>query len=378
MIDVAFYLPRLGGGGAEMHAVRLAAGLMNQGVRPTYVVGRGPGSYDAYLPDAVETVVLPTGRINSSQLRLVRSVRPLARFLTERRPAVLAPVLVRPAFVALQAASRAAHRPAVVPLIQNTLRRPMGAPGLYERIEDVLVRRWLPRSDRVVALSHGVAKDIAVAVPALDGRVDVIHNVGVPLPDQLTVLETVTPITGRLRYIACGRLVEQKGYSFLLDAFAEVIKTLDAELHILGDGPLRAELEAKVASLGIAGRVTFLGFRKNPFAHMKAADVFVLSSLWEGFGNVIVEAMAMGRPVVVTDCNHGPAEIITHEENGLLVPPRDANALAAAMLRVGRDEALRTRLAEAGARRAQAFDANSIAKSYADVFKRVAAERAAR
>ena len=104
---------------------------------------------------------------------------------------------------------------------------------------------------------------------------------------------------------------------------------------------------------------------------MRAADVFVLSSLWEGFGNVIVEAMAMGTPVISTDCPHGPNEIITNGVNGLLVPPGDAAALAWAMLRLAEDASLRARLAQAGQLRAQHFSADRIVGEFEDVLRKL-------
>jgi glycosyltransferase involved in cell wall biosynthesis len=123
--------------------------------------------------------------------------------------------------------------------------------------------------------------------------------------------------------------------------------------------------------------VRFMGFQANPYPFMRAADLFVLSSRWEGFGNVIVEAMAVGTPVVATDCNHGPREIIRHGESGLLAPPGDDAALATAMLRVLRDPALAARLAAGGAERARSFAAPAIAERYGELFHEVLAARAA-
>jgi len=372
--DVFFFLPQLGGGGAEMNAVRLASGFMKHGVRPVYVVTRGPGSYAEHLPKDVEVIVLDTGRIKSSTLRLVRSIAPLARLIAARRPDIVVPVLSVSALAALAAVQWSQHKPKVVLSIQNTLEPPKsGVPNLYGRAEAVLIRRMFPQADRVVALSHGVAGDVARAVPALRNQIDVVHNVGLPLASQTAAPEPDMPVRSkqRIRFLACGRLVEQKGYPFLFEAFARVVREKDTELHILGEGPLRSSLDALAQRLGIADRVTYLGFRRNPFVHMQAADVFVLSSLWEGFGNVIVESMAMGTPVISTDCPHGPDEIITDGVNGLLVPPGDAAALARAMLLLADDAGLRGRLAQAGQIRAQDFSAEGIAGEFAAVLRKL-------
>jgi glycosyltransferase involved in cell wall biosynthesis len=257
--------------------------------------------------------------------------------------------------------------------IQNTLnQRNRGAVALLDRVERGLVRRIFPQADHVIALSKGVAEDVAAAVPALSGRIDVVHNIGLPLPAQIAVSEPdlTAPTQGRIRYIACGRLAEQKGYPLLFEAFARVVQKQDAELHILGQGPLQARLEALSEKLGVVERIHFLGFRANPFLHMQAADVFILTSLWEGFGNVIVEAMAMGTPVISTQCPHGPDEIITNGENGILVPSADVEALTEAMLRLARDQGLRKRIAKAGKERAQDFSAERIAAEFAAVLRK--------
>lgn len=374
-VSVMFFLPVLGSGGAEMNAVRLAVGLVAENVRPIYAVARGPGPYAEHLPGGVDEIVLPTGVNTSSTARMMRSVRPLARLIDEIRPDCLCPVMVTPALVALAACRLAHHRPAVVLSIQNTLELPVGTGWHpYEAVENFLARRTFPGVDAIIALSRGVGRHIEEYIPRVAGKVEVIHNVGVPLDSQVARPEPEgVPAKQRaVRYLACGRLTQQKGYPYLLEAFAQVVPRVDAELHILGDGPLRSELEVLANRLGIADRITFLGFRKNPFLHMQAADVFVLSSLWEGFANVIVEAMSMGTAVIAADCPYGPSEIITHERNGLLVPPASAQRLGEAMIRLGHDEKLRSAIAAAGRLRSVDFSARQIAARYAATFHRLA------
>jgi len=131
--------------------------------------------------------------------------------------------------------------------------------------------------------------------------------------------------------LAVGRLHKQKGYRHLLMAFARIVKQRSAHLVILGEGDERNELQKLADTLGIASRVHFLGYRSNALAYMRQAAVFVLSSHAEGFGNVIVEALACGTPVISTDCPHGPREILADGRYGTLVPVGDVDALADAM-----------------------------------------------
>jgi glycosyltransferase involved in cell wall biosynthesis len=372
--EVMFFLPHLGGGGAEMNAVRVASALRQFGFRASFAVTRGPGRFEQFLDPDTPVITLRTGSIHSSTLRLVRAIRPLRKLIEERRPAIVCPVMEVPSIAALLATRRIANPPKVILSIQNSLIAKFATwPGILPKIHFALLKKIYPSADHVVALSSGVAREVEQFVPPLRGRISVIHNAGLPAGTAAAGVTAADarPAPGGKLIVACGRLVDQKGYPFLLRAVADVARTDEVFLSILGEGPLRQSLTELAESLGIADRVQFLGFRDEPLPYMRAADVFVLSSLWEGFGNVIVEAMAVGTAVVATDCEHGPAEVITNEVNGLLVPPADERALADALRRVLRDDELRGRLAAEGLRRGSDFSPDHVARQYAEVFTNV-------
>ena len=367
--DVMFFLPQLGGGGAEMNAVRLAPGLRAAGVRPIYVVGRGPGSYAHLLPSDVEVIVLDTGRINSSTLRVFRARPALAALIDARRPDVLCPSMPGPSLAAFAALRLSSYRPAVVPSLENSLSVSHGGSWRpRERLELWLMCRSFTAADGIIVKSHGVAQEVSDLMPSLADRVAVVPNVAIPLPDQTAAARAEPrPAPGPdVTILACGRLTRQKDYPTLLRAFAQLRGAGAIRLDVLGEGELRGELEATARALGVAERVRFLGFRDDPYRHMRRADIFVLSSRWEGFGMVLVEAMAMGAPVVATDCPHGPAEIVEDGRTGLLVPPGRPDALAGALQRFIDDPALRARLAAAGEVRARDFGSDAVGAAFAE------------
>jgi len=208
----------------------------------------------------------------------------------------------------------------------------------------------------------------------VQGRTTVIYNAGVESEVIEKARERVPAdeMPDAPLIVACGRLKALKGFSSLIDALAEVRKFIPAHLWIIGDGEQRSFLEKKIRRRGLEGCVRLLGFQQNPFKYMAAADLFVLSSRFEGFGNVIIEAMACGAPVVATDCPFGPGEIIKDGKNGILVAPDSTGALAEGMLRVLTDKELKKRLASGGATRSLDFDAKVITRAYEELFLHVA------
>jgi len=360
-----------------MSLLRLMNHLDRDAFCPSVSVGRGGGAYESDLAEDVELHVLCESKVWSSTVHQLRSIMPLRRLIQRETPDVAVSVMDRANVALMLAVQGLSEAPRTVLSVQNNPRVKYDG----EKVPPInrgiffLMSRLYPYADRIVTISSGIEEELTSMIPSLQGGTKVIHNAAVDdalcRKSQLPLGDAPETASGEKVVVACGRLCEQKGFSFLLKAFARLCRNLPVQLWILGEGDKRKELERQARNLGIRKQLWMPGFVDNPYKYMAAADVFVLSSLWEGFGNVVAEAMACGTPVVTTDCPHGPGEIAQGGESGLLVPPADAEALADALQRMLTDDALRERYRTAGRERAEDFRADRIASEYGSLIQRV-------
>ncbi len=234
-------------------------------------------------------------------------------------------------------------------------------------------RLLFPAAAHVVAVSRGVAENAAQAAGVAEERLSVVYNPAVTPP----ALRRAEEAPGHPWFgdggppvvLGVGRLVAQKDFPTLIEAFRRVQAERPCRLAILGEGPMRPALENRVRALGLERRVSLPGWVENPYALMARAALFVLSSRHEGFGLVLVEALACGCPAVSTDCEAGPAEIL--EDPSLLAPVGDPEALAGVMLRA------LARPADKAALRAKAarFSMERAVAGYEGVVERVFIDR---
>jgi glycosyltransferase involved in cell wall biosynthesis len=233
-----------------------------------------------------------------------------------------------------------------------------------------LIKRLYPKATQISAISYGV-KESLLSFGICDSKIKVIYN---PQPiKKIRKLATEAPAVelcpDRKSIITVGRLVDEKDHVTLIRAFEKVRKRIKSRLYIIGDGPNREKLESLAESLDVADDVIFLGWQSNPFAILKQAELFILSSHFEGFGNVIVEAMVCGLPIVSTDCPSGPSEILKDGKAGLLVPVKDSDSLANAITKLLTDQQAYEEYSRKSLNRVNDFDVSLIAKEYLDFMK---------
>lgn len=240
--------------------------------------------------------------------------------------------------------------------------------GLGNKVMKTLIKLLYPKADRIISISEGVKQSLVqLGVPAKNNFA--IHN-----PQDLEDIIEKSRKSPKIKtnkdiftIITIGRLVDQKDHKTLLRAHKIIRETLNVQLVIMGEGPLENELKEYTAELGLADSVSWLGWQDNPLESMAKADLFVLSSKYEGFGNVVIEAMACGLPVVSTDCPSGPGEILMNSEYGILVPVGDSEGIACAAIKLLQDTKLYNSMREKGFKRAGDFDVRTIAQRYLDV-----------
>lgn len=237
-------------------------------------------------------------------------------------------------------------------------------------------------ADRIVSCSHGAAESFAQLFGIPPSRIQTILN-GVPIDRVLAagtqpLSDEHREIFERPTVVTVGRLDPQKGQKYLLDAHSMLLKEgFEHNLVLVGEGPLLDELREQARLLRIEDSVFFVGFQPNPQPFIKNATVFVLPSVFEGFGLVLVEALACGTPVVATDCPSGPAEVLGGGEFGILVKPEDARALADGIRQVLTDGSKRTQLATKGPARGRIFDEKIKFREWQQMLIVLAAERIA-
>lgn len=326
---VLFLLPSLTGGGAERVFTTLLRHLDRTRFEPHLALLQATGAYMQDIPEDVPIHDLKVSRVRYAlpkTVRLIWRLRPQT-ILATMGHLNIALICAKPFF---PADTKLLVREAVIP---SALFR--------EENKNITIWGWLyrhvyKRADKIVCLSDSMVADL-------------VENFAIPREKLVRIYNPVD--TGKIRelaqtginpfngagphLVAAGRICRQKGFDLLINAMPAILQRFpQAQLMILGEGPLEAELREQARNLGLQERVLFLGFQANPWLYLKHADAFILPSRYEGLPNVLLEALALGTRVVVSDCPGGIREIRDSVGNMAVVPPEDPSALAEAIISV--------------------------------------------
>jgi glycosyltransferase involved in cell wall biosynthesis len=369
-ITLAFFLPSLEAGGAERNVVNIVNNLNRKKYDISLVLAEAKGDF---LSEIAKDVPIT----NLNVLGNLKLFFRLINYFRNQKIGIFISAFPRINIICLIAKIFSGKNIKIVitehsvfsllPVIAKTAGRRFFARFFLPS----LVKIIYPKADAVICVSSGIADDF-LKIIYFPEKIKVIYN---PIINdkiyKLAEEDIIHPWFSDLKIpviVSAGRLVKCKDYPNLLEALNLVLQKQPVRLAILGAGPEKEKLVKLAEKLGLSQNIAFLGFQKNPYKFMKKASIFVLSSLQEGFGNVIIEAMAFGTPVVSTNCPAGPGEIIENMKNGILTPVGDKKALAAAILKILNNPGLTQKFSIEGKKRAQLFSVEESVRGYEKLF----------
>lgn len=368
---VMFFIYQMGNGGAARTLLNILNHMDQEEFEPILVTLDFNGNYENYLNSDIKFIKLQTKRLRSA-------IIPLAKLLRKEQPHILFSTIPVYNTVAILGRLLSFTNTKVIvreaALLGGTFRE-----NLSLRIFGLLYRF----ANKVISLSEGVKKNLIKRYKVNKKNIQVIYN-----PIDLQKIKQLVS-KGEIHeehqsffrkdtkvIVTAGRLVKEKDHQTLLKAFAEVNEQLDSELLILGEGELENDLKNLAKDLHIEQNVHFIGFQQNPYIYFKNADLFVLSSINEGFGHVLVESLAVGTPVVSTNCKPGAEEVLMNGEFGKISEVGDIEGLAHHMYEtLTLPDSEKKKVITKGLKRANDFDANIIVKQYEEVFNEVIGEK---
>ncbi|PYE55757.1 glycosyltransferase [Deinococcus yavapaiensis] len=325
---ILLFLHDLAGGGAEKMMIVLANTFARRGHDVTIVLAEDKGVYFNLVDANVRVETLGTKRTATALL-------PLVRFLRRHRPDYLLSTLVHVNVYAI-AARWLARSPAVLVVREaNNLSENYAVEPKLIKVAYEIAKVTYKFADGVIAISKGVADILVETCDLQPGDIKVVYNPARITPDATPPVEPEHPWLvddTRPLVVSMGRLEAQKDHFTLISAFARIAPATNARLLIVGSGSQRERLQAHIDASNLGDRVQIVPFTKRPQAYLRAARVFAFPSRWEGFGNVLVEALSCGCRVVSTDCCSGPNEILQGGVFGRLAPVGDADAFGAQLL----------------------------------------------
>ncbi|HMP85357.1 MAG TPA: glycosyltransferase [Candidatus Paceibacterota bacterium] len=317
------------------------------------------GEYKEIIPDNVEVIDLGSRRAKNSIFKL-RNV-----FLREKPDFVLA-TLPQISIVVFFASLLILKKPKIINRISNYYSKEMEEISFFNNF---FYKKSLLNSYKIITLCEDMKFDLLNRLKMSENKVIVINN-----PLDLNFIynikkHIVKPPKDYPIILSCGRLVKQKGHEYLIGAMVDVVKHYpNAILKIIGSGPEFKYLNNLIIKLNLQKNVFLLGFVENPYKYMCLSDVFCLPSLWEGFPNSLIEAMACGIPVISTNCPTGPLEILENGKNGLLINVKNKKEISDGIIKIINNKNLASLFIKNSNIRVKDFDISKISIKYVNLF----------
>ncbi|MCK8816305.1 glycosyltransferase [Natroniella sulfidigena] len=370
MKKIIIFIPYLICGGAQRVVINLLKGFDKLEFDLTLIVVDKEGLFSFQISEEVQFIELEKDRV-------LTSVFELAKIFKEQNPDIIFSHLNYANIIAVMAAKLARVKSKIIVTEHSNYLAGKKKNKIRKKFFDFLLKMTYKLTDKIVTVSDGVAKSLKLA--GFEGEKYDFKTIYNPI----VTTELFEKKNNEVKHswinnpdikviIAVGNLREAKDYPTLIKSFSIAKKKVNnLKLIVLGEGKKRKELEKLISELELNDDIELIGFVDNPFAYMSKADLFVLSSQWEGFGNVIVEAMACGCPVISTDCPYGPNEIIDNGENGILTSVGNEKEIAEKIILLLTNEDLRINIRMNGLKRAKDFKVRKITNKYKNLFDEI-------
>lgn len=369
-MKIAFIINSLEGGGAERVIQTLANYLVNQN-HEIYVFLLNEGNKVYEFDSDVKIILLKTsvlskglGKILFIPLQSIELQILLSKFKIKYAISFLIRANLVFSFTKFFSTQR------VIISERSFSQKHYDKKNIKNSVLKYLIKKLYSKANLIISISNGIKESLIEDFNIEESKIKVIYN-----PQDLIGIKNNTStlkldFEKKLKYfITIGRLVELKDHKTLINAFKAVNEEFkNTRLLILGEGPLRSEIQMQIDNLNLKSKILLLGFVKNPYVYLKNSDIFVFSSKFEGFGNVLVEAMTCGLPVISTNCISGPSEILDNGNYGMLTPVSNVDAMENAMKTMLKNNNLK-KFKEKSLHRASDFDVEIIANKYLNILK---------
>jgi len=375
IIKVAIYIPTFHVGGAEKVTVQLANYFSENGLDITIICLAKDGElFDQLLP-SLDVIVL-----SETSFTAIGTLPSLIKVINALKPDILLSTLYNTGLASVIASLFAQHKPLIIGGLHNSiLNKSRYSSNLKEKYFLIpLIKLLFSKCDAFIPVSNQLAEELLGICSLPSSRVFPILN---PSYDCRYPNLAREPIShpwlscsvsrGYKTLCAVGRLVPQKGFDILLKAFYIALQTAELRLVIVGDGPEYLALTRLASKLGVLDYVDFLGHQTNPLPYMSGSDLFILSSRYEGMPNVLVEALSCQIPIIASDCETGPREVLANGYYGKLVQPLSAEALASSIIQFANEGLDIPASPEELLSRAKQFSISSAGDQYIEVFNQL-------